>query len=101
MQDDELQNLLTRARRAQNRLDTSRSELAFATRMQSVLRTTRQDFGTAGRFQTWLRATVGLATVTGILAFFVLAGREAIESDDTLTAWWTNSSAVWDFQLFN
>ena len=101
MHDDELQTLFTLARKAQDRLDTSRPELAFATRMQAVVRTTRQDFGVTGRFQTWLRATMGLATVTGILAFFVLAEREAIVSDDTLTAWWTDNSAAWDLQLFN
>jgi hypothetical protein len=101
MQDADYQNLLSRARRAQERLDTSRPEMAFETRMQSVIKTTRQDFGPAGRFQTWLRAAVGLATVTGIIAFFALAGREAIDSDDTLNAWWTDSSTAWDLQLFN
>ena len=101
MHDDELSELLSRARRAQERLDTSRPELAFETRMQSVLKTTAQAPGPISRFHTWLRATVGLAAATGVLAFLFLAGRNAIESEDTLTAWWTGNAATWDLQLFN
>lgn len=101
MQDNELNDLLAGARRAQKRLDTSRSELFFETRMQSVVKATRQDFGPAHRFQTWFRTAAGLATVTGIIAFLVLAGREAIESEDILAAWWTDNAAAWDLQLFN
>ena len=101
MHDDDLSNLLSSARRGQERMHTSRPELAFETRMQAVLKTTRQDFGPVSRFQTWIRATVGLATVTGIIAFLVLAGREAIDGDDTLNAWWTGNSTAWDLELFN
>jgi hypothetical protein len=101
MQDAELTSLLSSARCAQDRLDTSRPEIAFETRMQAVLKTTKQDFGAAERFQTWLRASVGLATVTGILAFVLLIGRETTDSDDTLNAWWSVNSGTWDLQLFN
>ena len=101
MQDNELSELLSSARRAASRLDTARAELAFETRMQSVVRGTAQGPGPASRFQMWLRATVGLATAVGILAFLFLAGRGAIESEDTLNAWWTNNAAVWDLELFN
>ncbi len=101
MQDNELRELLSGARRASARLDTARTELAFETRMQSVIRSTAQAPGPVSRFHTWLRATVGLATAVGILAFFFLAGREAVESDDTLHAWWTDNAAVWQMELFN
>ena len=101
MQDNELSELLSRARTASARLDTARAELAFETRMQSVIRGSAQSPGPASRFQTWLRATIGLATVAGILMFFFLTGRGDIESADTLTAFWTDSAAAWDFQLFN
>ena len=101
MQDDELTGFLSRARRAQERLDTSRAELAFETRMQSVIKTTRQNPGPEMLFQTWFRATVGLATITGMIAFLVLAGREAADADDTIHAWWTDNAAAWDLQLFN
>ena len=69
--------------------------------MQSVVRNTSRAPGPARRFQAWRRATVGLATAVGILAFFFLAGRGAIESDDTLHAWWTDNAAVWQMELFN
>ena len=101
MQDNELTELLSSARRAASRFDTARSELAFETRMQPVIRGTTQAPGPASRFQTWLRATIGLATAVGILAFFFLAGRGTLESDDTLNAWWTDNAAVWDLELFN
>jgi hypothetical protein len=101
MQDNEFNDLLSEARRAQKRLDTSRSELFFETRMQSVVRATPQDFGPANRVHTWFRAAAGLAAVTGILAFLVLAGREAIDSEDILAAWWTDNAAAWNLQLFN
>lgn len=101
MQDNELSELLSRARRATARLDTARPEMAIETRMQSVIRGTAQAPGPVSRFHTWLRATVGLATAVGVLAFSFLAGREAIESDDTLNAWWTNNATVWDMELFN
>ena len=101
MQDEEFTDLLSKARSAQERLDTSRAELAFETRMQSVVKTTRQDYGLAGRFQTWFRSMMGLATITGIIAFLVLTGREGIDTDDTLNAWWTDNSAAWDLQMFN
>lgn len=101
MQDNELSELLSRARRAAARLDTSRPELAIETRMQSVVRGTAQAPGPASRFQAWLRATIGLAAAVGVLAFLFLAGRGAIESEDTLHAWWTDNAVVWDMELFN
>jgi hypothetical protein len=101
MHDDELSELLARARLAQQRLDTARAELAFETRMQSVISGTAQAPGPASRFQTWLRATIGLAAATGIVAFLFLVGRGTIEAEDTLTAWWTDNAALWDLQLFN
>ena len=101
MHDNELSELLSSARRAAARLDTARAELAFETRMQSVVRATAQAPGPASRFQMWLRATIGLATAVGILAFLFLAGRGAIESEDTLNAWWTDNAVVWDQELFN
>ena len=101
MQDNELSELLASARRAAVRLDTARTELAFETRMQAVVRGTAQASGPASRFHEWLRATIGLATAVGIMAFFFLAGREAIESEDTLHAWWTDNAAVWQMELFN
>jgi hypothetical protein len=101
MHDDELSELLSRARLAQQRLDTERAELAFETRMQSVISGTAQAPGPVSRFQTWLRATIGLAAATGIVAFLFLVGRGTIEVEDTLTAWWTDNAALWDLQLFN
>jgi hypothetical protein len=101
MHDDELSELLSRARRAHERLDTSRPELAFETRMHSVLKTTAQAPGPVSRFHTWLRSTVGLAAATGMVAFLFLAGRNAIETEDILTAWWSDNAAAWDMQLFN
>ena len=101
MHDDELSELLICARRAHDRLDTSRPELAFETRMQAVLRNTAQHYGPVRRFHSWIRATIGLAAASGIIAFLFLAGRDAIESDDVLTAWWTGNAAAWDLQLFN
>jgi len=101
MHDDELSELLTRARRVHDRLDTSRPELAFETRMQSVLRNTAQHYGPVSRFHAWRRATIGLAAAAGIIAFLFFAGRDAIEPEDVLTAWWTSNAAAWDLQLFN
>jgi hypothetical protein len=82
-------------------MDTARAELAFETRMEAVLRGTAQAPGPEGRFQMWLRGTVGLAAATGLMAFFFIAGRGAIETEDTLTAWLTDNATVWDAQLFD
>ena len=101
MQHDEMSELLSRAHRAANRLDTARAELAFETRMQAIVRGTAQPEGPARRFQTWLRATVGLAAAVGVLTFIFLTGRAAIESEDALTAWWTDNAAARDLDLFN
>ena len=101
MQDNELSEILSRSRAAAARLDTARAELAFETRMQSIIRGSAQSPGPANVFQTWLRAVIGLATVAGILMFLFLTGRGEIESTDTLSAFWTDSAAAWDFQLFN
>ena len=101
MQDNELSELLSRARTAGARLDTARAELAFETRMASVIRGRAQSPGPASRFQTWLRAVIGLATAAGLLMFFFLTGLGDIESTDTLSAFWTDSAAAWDFQLFD
>lgn len=101
MPQDELSDLLSQARRAAERMDTSRAELAFETRMQAGIRGTAQPAGPVARFQTWLRGTIGLASAVGVIAFLFLAGRGAIEVEDTLTAWWGDSAAVWDLQLFN
>ena len=99
--DNELSDLLARARSAQRRMDTARAELAFETRLQQVLLPGSRDAGPAGRFHTWLRAAIGLASATGVVAFLFLTGRPAAELDDTLTAWWTDSAAAWDAQLFD
>lgn len=101
MQDNELSELLSRAHRAAARLDTSRPELAIETRMQSLIRGTAQAPGPVSRFQAWLRATIGLATAVGVLAFLFLAARGTIESEDTLSAWWTDNATIWDMELFN
>ena len=101
MPHDDLSDLFSQARRASARLDTERAELAFETRMQAIIRGTARLPGPALRFHLWLRATIGLATAVGILAFFFIAGREGMEMEDTLTAWWSGNSAVWDLQLFN
>lgn len=101
MQDTELSELLSRARRAAARLDTSRPELAIETRMQSVVRGTAQAPGPVSRFQAWVRATIGLATAVGVMAFLFLAARGTIDSEDTLNAWWTNNASIWDTELFN
>ncbi len=100
MEDSDLSDLLLRARRAQDRVDTSRQELYFETRMRPVLRVTRQRPGTLGRFQEWVRATALLAAATGVVAFFAISGWEEVETEDTLNAWWTNSSAAWNLQFF-
>lgn len=98
---DELRELLIRARRAQGRLDTSRPELAFETRMQSVINDRQRAREPARRFRTWLRATIGLAAATAIFTFLFLAGRGTAQRDDTLAAWLTDNAAAWDLQLFN
>jgi hypothetical protein len=101
MEDNELSEILSRARHAGTRLDTTRAELAFETRMQSVIRDTVQIPGVESRFHTWLRAVIGLATVAGVIMFLFLTGRGEIESTDTLAAFWTDSAAAWDLQLFD
>lgn len=101
MQDNELSELLSRARAGSERMGTARAELAFETRMQSVIRNSVQSPGPGTRFQEWLRAVIGLATVAGVMMFFFLTGHGQIESDDMLSAFWTDNSAVWDVQLFN
>jgi hypothetical protein len=101
MDDSEISDLLQRARRAQERVDTSRPELFFETRMQSVLKTVRRPHGGAGRFQAWIRASAILAAATGLLAFFSLSSWEEIDTEDTLYAWWTDNSAALNLQLFS
>jgi hypothetical protein len=101
MQDNELSELLSRARTAGERLDTARAELAFETRMQSVIRNTAQAPGPVSCFHTWLRAVMGLATAAGILMFFFLSSRGEIESTDSLSAFWTDHASAWDLQLFD
>jgi hypothetical protein len=101
MEDNELSEILARARSAGPRLDTARAELAFETRMQAVARGTAQAPGPESRFHTWLRAVVGLATVAGVMMFLFLTGRGEVDSADTLTAFWTDNGSVWDLQLFD
>lgn len=101
MHDNELSELLSRARTASARLDTARAELAFETRMLPVIRGRAQDAGPAARFQMWLRATIGLAAAAGVMLFIFITGRAETEAADTFTAFWTDNAAVWDRQLFD
>ncbi len=101
MHDNELSELLSRARAGGARLDTARAELAFETRMQSIVRETMQAPGPAGRFQAWLRAVIGLSAVAGVMMFLFITGRGEIESTDMFTAFWTDHSTLWDVQLFD
>ncbi len=101
MHDNELSELLSRARTAGARLDASRAELAFETRMAAVVRGTAQDTGPADKFHAWLRAVIGLAAAAGIMLFLFITGRGDVESADTLHAFWTDSAAAWDLQLFD
>jgi hypothetical protein len=101
MHDNDLTELFARARTASARLDTARAELAFATRMAAVISRRAQLPGPAATFQTWLRAVIGLAAAAGIMLFFFITGRGDLESADTLHAFWTDSAAAWDLQLFD
>lgn len=101
MHDNELSELLARARAGSERLGTARAELAFETRMQSIVRETVQETGPAARFQTWLRAVMGLATVAGIIMFLFITGRADVDSSDMFAAFWTDNSTLWDVQLFD
>lgn len=101
MHDIELSELLSRARTASARLETARAELAFETRMAAVFSRRAQLPGPVETFHTWLRAVIGLAAAAGIMLFFFITGRGEIESTDTLHAFWTDSAAAWDLQLFD
>lgn len=101
MHDQDLSELMSRARAAGARLDTSRAELAFETRMAAVVRGNAQFPGSAGKFHTWLRAVICLSAAVGIMLFLFITGRGEIESADTLHAFWTDNAAAWDLQLFD
>ena len=101
MQDNELSELLSRARRAGQRLDTARAELAFETRMSARVRGTPQSAGAEARFRMWLRGLMGLATATGVAAALFISTRGRAELDDTLAAFWTGNSTALQLSILD
>ena len=101
MNDASLHDLLRRAARAHERMDFTRAGLALETRVLQHLTAAPRSFGAAERLRLWWRAAAAAAALTGIAAFFVLAGNEAAEAEDRLIAWWDAGASTWTASLFN